>query len=276
MVFTRIILIYGLLEQGNFINSCPKWHVNDEVFEYLCVAQYNDENKDFGSPSLPQCVVKCLAMSTCRYINYNDATGQCFLGLGACQILEPAPGFVVKAFGPARDACFSWGSSDAPGRLPVQMYAESFKVYVSRSRRSNALIPGIYYTAARVFFASNEGEYVGPINPEKIDILTANSACTLSWIPYTSGAAIPPGVVIGGHLANGTNLYVVYVDDSTHRPAYGYYNPNSKVAHYEIDGTRTARAMHLLIVLWQYVYICTIAMVSVVLSWGGWDWDHDV
>ena len=40
---------------------------------------------------------------------------------------------------------------------------------------------------------------------------------------FTSGAPIPPGAVTGGYLDDGTNLYVVYVDDGTNRPAYGNY-----------------------------------------------------
>ena len=84
---------------------------------------------------------------------------------------------------------------------------------------------------------------------DEIDILTVDPACNLPWMSYTSGAPFPTGAVIGGNLADGTTLYVVYVDDGTNRPAYGYYNPTSEVAHYEIGGGRESTTMRLLILL---------------------------
>ena len=122
MIFKHIILIYGLLDQGKFINSCAVKHINNEFYECICVAQNDEENKDFGSLNLPQCILTCLTMTTCRYINYNEAAGQCNLGLGACQNLKPAPGFLIQEFGPHKDVCLFWESADEPGRVPVQMY----------------------------------------------------------------------------------------------------------------------------------------------------------
>ena len=53
--------------------------------------------------------------------------------------------------------------------------------------------------------------------------VTIDPSCSLPLMSFTSGAPIPPGAVTGGYLDDGTNLYVVYVDDSTNRPAYGNY-----------------------------------------------------
>ena len=60
----------------------------------------------------------------------------------------------------------------------------------------------------QAFMASLEGEQLGPIDLEEVDILTTLPACTLSWMPYTSGATIPSGVVIGGHLADETFVHI--------------------------------------------------------------------
>ena len=123
-------------------------------------------------------------------------------------------------------------------------------LYVSCLLRRNELIPGKYAITAQSFWCSIEGEARGPVYElENVNFLTADPACTVSWMPYTSNAPFPAEAVIGGQLADGTDLYVVYVDDGIHRSAYGYYNPRSKVAHYEIFGNQTATTMYLLMVL---------------------------
>ena len=247
-IFSRLIFAWIFLVDWQLSNSCQTKYTNNLISEYRCAP---DGNGDAGiwKTNLFRCVWKCLSMSTCHYINHNQTADLCILGLGVCEILEPAPRFIIQAFGPSRDVCLSWGSPDEPGRVPVQMHDGHETVYVARVLRSNALIPGKYVTTGKAFWCSIEGEKTGPINLDDVSVLTADPACTLPLMPYTSGAPIPPGAVVGGHLADGTTLYVVYVDDGTNRPAYGYYNPSSEIAHYEMHGSRTITTMRLLILL---------------------------
>ena len=67
-------------------------------------------------------------------------------------------------------------------------------VYVARMLRSNTIIPGKYTMSRQAFWVSLQGEQLGPIDLEEVDVLTIHPACTLSWMPYTSGATIPPGL----------------------------------------------------------------------------------
>ena len=250
IIFSRMILACMLLKQWQIIHTCDTKHISNLIAEYRC-APRSTSDSDIWKTNLPRCVWKCLSVSACLYINHNQTGDQCILGFGACKRLEPAPGFLIQAFGPARDACLSWGSPDEPGRVPVQMHDGHETVYVARVLRSNALIPGKYATSGNGFWCSIEGDATGPINLEDVSVLTTDPACTLPLMPYTSGAPIPPGAVIGGHLADGTNLYVMYVEDGSKQPAYGYYNPSSRVAHWEMHGSQTTTTMLLLILLWE-------------------------
>ena len=246
--YTRMILLYVLLDLGRFIDSCQMKNTNNPISGYKCVPD-NNGDEYIGAYHFPQCVWKCLGKPTCHYVNHDIGTGQCVLGLSVCVILEPAPGFLVEAFGPYSHSCLRWGPHDEPNRTPIQMHDGLQMIYLSRLLRSNILIPGKYIADVQNFWCSIEGEKTGPIGLEGVSFLTTNPACTIPWMPYTAGASIPHGAVIGGHLADGTHLYVAWVDDGTHRPAYGYYNPSSEVAHYEIDGGWTTTTMRLLILL---------------------------
>ena len=248
VIFLKVIYTWILSEHWRFISGCQVKHINNELSEYRCVSE-NDGDANIWIMNLPQCVSKCLSMSTCRYINYNTATGQCGLGLGVCVSLVPAPGFLLKAFGPASNICLKWGSHDAPGRVPIQIYDGTEIIYASRVFRSNALIPGKYVTGGQRFYCSIEGVKTGPISLQDVDILTTDPVCTWSIVLYTSGDPIPSGAVIGGHLADSTKLYVVLVDNGSDRPSYGYYNPISGIAHYEFRGAKTTKTMHLLVLL---------------------------
>ena len=51
--------------------------------------------------------------------------------------------------------------------------------------------------------------------------------CSFQWARYRAGDPIPEGAVVGGHLADGTPLYVVMTRSLTNRRPIGYYNPAS-------------------------------------------------
>ena len=51
--------------------------------------------------------------------------------------------------------------------------------------------------------------------------------CSFKWVRYRAGDPIPEGAVVGGHLADGTPLYVVMTLSLTYRRPIGYYNPAS-------------------------------------------------
>ena len=57
--------------------------------------------------------------------------------------------------------------------------------------------------------------------------MVVEPSCNFKWIRYRAGDPIPDGAVVGGHLANGTPLYVVVTLLLTDKRQIGYYNPAS-------------------------------------------------
>ena len=83
---------------------------------------------------------------------------------------------------------------------------------------------------------------------QNIEILTKDAACPLPWMPYTAGEPLPSGAVAGGHLADGSALYVMKIADNNYM-FFGYYNPKESLAYYEHSGARTTTSMEMLILL---------------------------
>ena len=69
------------------------------------------------------------------------------------------------------------------------------------------------------------------ISKNAFDVLVVNEACSLLWVDYdaSSGNSMPPGAVVGGHLADKTPLHVAVIFVGEHYHVIGYYNHVSKV-----------------------------------------------
>ena len=205
-------------------------------------------SKSVWQTAHPQCVWKCLGMRSCRYINHNSATGLCELGLGQCESLQPASAVMVNAFGPPRNACVHWGSSQEPGFVPVQVRPG---VYVARAISGDAVVIGKLSSWSGRFWANLDGMQIGPLNVANsdIEILTKDDTCPLPWMPYTAGETLPGGVVNGGRHGDGSDTYVVKVMHSNGKAHSGYYHPASALAYYETNGVHTASSMDILVLL---------------------------
>ena len=55
--------------------------------------------------------------------------------------------------------------------------------------------------------------------------MVVDPACSYMWVGFRAGDPIPGGAVIGGHLTDGTPLYVVVTLGAIGRRPIGYYNP---------------------------------------------------
>ena len=194
-----------------------------------------------------QCMSLCMRMENCRYINHNSATGQCELGLGQCESLQPASGVMVNAFGPPRHGCLHWGSRQEPGWVPI--VEENGYNYVARTLSVDVLLIATFDTYSYALWGNRGGVAVGPVEEtdQDIEFFAKDPACPLPWMPYTAGGPLPVGAVIGGRLADGSPTYVakVYHD----RFLFGYYSPKSAVAYYERRGAQTKTSMDILVLL---------------------------
>ena len=196
----------------------------------------------------PQCVWRCLKTKTCHFINYDSDIGQCELGMGQCEFLQPAAGFMVNAFGPPRHDCLYWGSNQKSGWASVQ--ERNGKIYLARIVSGDVVLIGKLNTQRNVFWGNKGGVRVGPlhVNDKNIEFLSKDPACPVPWMPYKAGEPLPVGAVTGGRLNDGSATYVAKIIHDGNAN-FGYYDPILSLAYYEWSGVRTATSMELFVLL---------------------------
>ena len=236
MILLQWILVAFLIRlHSNLIAACELKHSNNTLYGLQCVTSVPTE---IWQTAQPQCVWRCLRAEACRYINHNSATGQCELGFSQCESLQPAAGVIVNVFGPPRHDCLRWGSDQKAGWVPIQ--ERNGHIYVGRTTSNDLLIIGSFFVGGGELCTNREGERMCFVaENQNIEILTKDTACPLPWMPYTAGEPLPSGAVAGGHLADGSALYVMKIAD----------NPKESLAYYEHSGARTTTSMEMLILL---------------------------
>ena len=237
------------------ITACDVKHTSEPRYGNHVVASPNTE-ETLCQTDRPQCVWKCLILKTCRYINHNYDAGQCDLGLDMCESLGPALGITVSAFGPPRDTCVHWGSRQEHGRVPVEVRFLGKIIYLARMITDDTLLVGKFNPGDGWFWANNEGVRVGPVleTDQDIEFLTMHPACTLPWMPHMAGGLLPTGTVSGGLLPDGSTTYDSKV---THHDllAFGYYNTETELVYYELDGVHTKTSMEILVMLYSFLFL---------------------
>ena len=243
------VIIYVLIFSSHFLcaKACSQKFAQEPLCGYHCVSR-PDSVVTVQQTDRPQCVWKCLTSEACQYINHNHATRQCDLGLSKCESLIPAIGVLVNAFGPPRDTCVHWGSSQIPGRVPVEIPGQD---RLARMKFWHSYVVGKFNFNSESFWANNGGTvFTGPAGDSQgIEFLTINPACTLPWMPYTAGGLLPAEVINGGHLLDGSTAFVVKVLHSGVQ-TFGYYSATTELAYYEYQhGAKTKTSMEMLVLL---------------------------
>ena len=241
-----ILCILIFCSQYLCVIPCLQKYTQNPMYGYHCVTP-TDSVVTVWQTDRPQCVWKCLILATCHYISHHYATRECYLGLSKCEALTPVDGGVVNVFGPPRDTCVHWGSSQEPGRVPVGAQGH---IRLARIKIGDTLLIGFFNVNNEKFWANNDGARVGPVyeTDQDIEFLTIDPVCTLPWMPYRAGGLLPAEVISGGHLSDGSPTYVVKVIHSG-TELFGYYDTGSELAYYEIGGARTTTSMEMLVLL---------------------------
>ena len=246
MITFRLALIsISMYLHSVLLNACDTRHTNTPLQGLRCVSSVTADMRQIAHS---QCVWRCLRIKTCYYINHNSDTGEYELGLGQCESLQSAAGFVVSVFGPPRHGCIRWGSSQEPGSVTVRVGS----VDVARIVSGDTVLIGNFDFLSRQFWFNVKGVSFGPIYEadQDIELLIKDATCSLPWMPYIAGEPLPFGAVAGGHLADGTATYVAKVIRNRYA-VIGHYNPKSPLAYHEFGGIHTPISMDILVLLWS-------------------------
>ena len=118
---------------------------------------------------------------------------------------------------------------------------DGYKLHgVVRLNNAGEVLPGRWPDGCDIAFAVQDNR---KITSRVFEVLSVKESCSLNWVHYdaSSGNAMPSGAILGGHLVDGTPLYVAipYVSDT--KDAAGYYNHETRIAicyHNQVENTQ--------------------------------------
>ena len=212
-----------------------------------------DTQDNFTHVAEHECILRCFVDKLCRAVNYDVQENVCM------RIEEPCP-----VVGVQQHVHYQILAEDPEGGC-VQWVATNDWNY-PRMVKYNRQINGVAWQG--VVRLTNAGETlpgrwnlgdtdaISIQNNTKLatgtfDVLVVNEVCSLVWVYYdaASGKPMPPGAILGGHLADGTPLYVAAVNLSKRRSfLVGYYNHVTRKATCYLSGVHDVQQMSLLTV----------------------------
>ena len=163
ITFHRTLISIVMCWHSILVTACSPRRTNRPLHDLRCVST---AAADMRQEALPQCVWRCLQMKDCLYINNNSVIGECELGHGQCESLQPAAGVLASLFGPLFDNCIRWGSSHKPGWVTVRVAIRD----VARIVRADSVLIGNFYFRRGQVWANKKGVSIGPINEADQDI----------------------------------------------------------------------------------------------------------
>ena len=217
---SRVCLVLGE------VLPCRSSHLNGTLCGYHCP---NDEDLILDIPGTEQwqCYLLCTRHADCVLMEHIEDEKQCRLAKGMCHEAEERGNVKMRALGPPRLGCVEWrpsGTTWQPNLIKVNEVGAVRNDYaLGRFLFDGYLLPAFsgYHTAfISTVHSSLRSSTIG-------EYLFVNPSCPILWVTWngTSGAFLPKGALVGGHLADGSDLYIAkaWVGNTVFR--LGYYNP---------------------------------------------------
>ena len=172
------------------------------------------------------CVRDCLWSEECTMLMYNPWEDVCILGSQPCAVAEPHSQLMIQVFRQVEDPeCLvprAGSELDSRSRL-VEVKAGLSLARLHRS--GNSFVGTSNNKNHRGYF-----DFDGERNMDTMDhvFLTVLPWCSVAWLPYTDGEAIPLRAVVCARW-NGKPAYMLRVMTS-----YGGYERNMHVSGYPV------------------------------------------
>lgn len=236
----------------NYTHACRSalLDLNTAVHGYGCFTQVH---KNFSEITFPRCSLRCLSDETCIAINYNKSISYCVLGAELCAVVETREDLdmiIVQPSNVPSDDCIIWTDNTSPydqERMITLQYNGS-TITMIRIAQGGAILPGRGRTDLDTADTTLNGI---KIVSSSWDALTVSLGCSAALIPFKSETDnLPSEAILGGHLEDGTLLYLAqcWVSQyNTYIP--GYYNDITKLAYCDHYGENQVHEMLLVITL---------------------------
>ena len=228
-VFIYVCLLLGLGE----VLVCRSLYLNGILSGYHCPSG-NNMVANITRIERSKCFFLCMQTAKCMVMAYNKNDKQCELFNNVCVEVEEHDYFALTALGPPRLHSIEWGPYEncLSNLVLVNQIVFPRRDYaVGRLEEGGMVLPGLCEITGsdRCKYSHNSQQVSETTYSE---YLYVSPGSPILWVPWssTSGADLPTGAIMGGHLDDGTDLYVakMLVGNSM---LLGYHNPKTGSSH---------------------------------------------
>ena len=217
------------------VSSCESSPLRDRIMGFGCAW---DNRVNFTNVAEHECVLRCMFDKSCTAVNYDVQDRVCMCVEVPCPVLEIQQYIHYQILAPPPlDGCVHWVATNDRNYPRMVKYNSSPNGYnligIVRLRRAGKLLPAVWSQRnEKAVTVQNNTKFMS----KAIEVLVAKESCSLRWVNYdaSSGNALPPGAILGGHLADGTPLYVAIPCLTSTGDVAGYYNHDTRggTCHY--------------------------------------------
>ena len=199
-----------LIELSNLVSSCKTIHAKEWLLGFGCVW---DNAINLIGVVEHECVLSCVSDKSCKAVNYDAEEDICMKIELPCPMLEvrQRQHYQILATVP-EEGCVQWVTThdwSYPRMVKYNHTTDGSRLHVVvRFTAAGELLPAKWPPTISDTENGNIKAYTvqdnSIISKNAFDVLVVNVACSLLWVDYdaSSGNSMPPGAVVGGHLAD--------------------------------------------------------------------------
>ena len=206
--------------------------------------------------TIHECVLHCALNEKCKAVNYDIESNVCMRMTIPCPVIETQPHVYYQMLTAAvEDVCVRWVAiHDWNYQRMVKVNQDvdgNYPLGVARIETgAGDILPAKWpNNNHNVFTVKSAALFSGSL----FDVLVVHESCSLRWVFYdaSNGNPLPTGAIQGGHLTDGTPLYVALMHATDIRRVIGYYNHDARMGTCEYGGVHSRQLMNILAIVWS-------------------------
>ena len=241
-----IMLILFQYPMGSWM-ICIQKYTNVPLDGYYCEGIMNIFS---GLATEAICKQTCFRSPTCGMVAYNTVNGSCLLTSQPCAVARKHAQYRLMIFRQEKNVeCTVW-VRDQAGIIPDRVVTPDSLNYVARIAVGGDILVGSGNLPGNNWntHIAHGGRQIYYPNQ---DLLTVYPNCTMAWVPYTAGDALPRKAIVTGMLANGRRLYsILSWKANIGQWVVGVYAEKDTAGYYPYSGSNAVTQFDILVSVW--------------------------
>ena len=249
-IFERRLHLCGFIKQNMYISapilimfaacmpsgimtsvlSCESSYIHGRLMGFGCAW---DNRVNVTGVAEHECVLRCMLDKSCAAVNYDAKEKVCMWIEVPCPVLESHQYTHYQILAPQPvDGCIQWIATSNRNYPRIVKYKSNPNGYyrhaVIRLKRAGEVLPGKWSLSQQHASAVQNNM---AFSDRQFEVLVVKESCSVRWVYYdaSSGNPMTPGAIVGGHLIDGTPLYVAIACLTENYHVAGYYNHETRM-----------------------------------------------